>query len=86
MTADSYAIKRLRMCEGGDGVCWSASLYRNGRKIGDVGNHGRGGEHYCDNISAAELRKLEHNAKARYPEERFDQLDLFITDLVVGGV
>lgn len=40
---DGYQIKNLRSCEAADGVAWSGTLYRDGKRIAKVRDGGNGG-------------------------------------------
>jgi len=38
-----FSIKNLKSCQGMDGICYSCTIYRNGRKIAQYHDDGNGG-------------------------------------------
>ncbi|WP_323016436.1 hypothetical protein [Castellaniella sp.] len=55
--AGSYRLKNLKSCNGSDGLAWSATLYKDGRKLGEVRDGGHGGPVEF-NLSASDLNAL----------------------------
>lgn len=58
--SEKWTLKALKTMDGPDGEAWTASLYRNGAKVGKVHQSGWGGPnryHFHDPAYEAELRE-----------------------------
>lgn len=62
-------------------VCFQASVYIDGKKVGDVGNDGRGGPHRWTPWSAEKLVREIAVKIPRYAEFSQEQADCLINDL-----
>jgi hypothetical protein len=59
-----YSVRKLKTCEGREGQAYSYELWRDGRKVGDVGNAGDGG---CTDIRIyTETRHADYAALSDY--------------------
>lgn len=77
--AGGYRLKNLKSMEGRDGYVWSGTLYKDGRKLGQVGNGGYGGPDDLD-LSAGDLKTLEDYAKTKVDPE-FETAGTFVSAL-----
>ncbi len=74
---ENYEVKNVKSMEGMDGIAYSATIYRNGNRVGTVHQSGCGG---CNNyqMSADELAILKETA-ARVEGESYCEIeDVFI--------
>lgn len=62
--AGGYRLKNLKTMEGFDGIIWNATLYKDGRKLGLVGDEGHGGPLYTQ-LGAEDLKALVAHAKTK---------------------
>lgn len=63
-----YTMRGLKTCRARNGYAWSATLYRDGRRIGDVQDAGNGGALYVT-LEPDEDRALAAHAGAQpYPD------------------
>ena len=57
-----YTVKNSKSCRGRDGIAYSCTLHRDGKKVADVQNEGNGGETRWDWVNAVEEKAFEEYA------------------------
>ncbi|MDY6957516.1 MAG: hypothetical protein SVK08_00025 [Halobacteriota archaeon] len=80
-----YQVKNLKSFPGMEWDGWTASLYRDGKKIGIVTDYGNGGEINID-ISQEELAMIIGHCES-LPKEEMMGMSLSVTpDVFLGGL
>lgn len=66
-----YTVKNSKSCRGRDGIAYSCTLCRDGKKVAYVSNDGNGGCTHFDWISKAEDELFENHAATKINQCHF---------------
>lgn len=76
-----YRLKNLKSSVGRDGHSWSASIYKNGKRIGTIADDGNGGPVNLYITSEEEL-ELRNYAKGLLPNITREHAEYFVSCLM----
>lgn len=79
---NGYRVKGIKNIEGREGLGWSGTIYRNGKKIGTGDDYADGGPSRLRIPDSEEREALLKWAKELLPECQYEVENMFIEELV----